>query len=325
MRSAQPADQQDDLLRLTARLYHMDGLSQAEIAEMIGLSRQKVSRILDRAREQGIVRISVEERDPRHRQLEEELRGQFKLNHILVIRTLDGAERASVRQAVGYFAAPIVADWLHSNMIVGVAGSRTLASLVEHIKPQTTARGISFVQLMGNFGAQVSSCDAAELSRRFAEKLNGTYYSLNAPAVAADADSCRAFLSHQDVQTIHGLYGVMEMAFVGIGSLEDSTFIERGVITPDEVSRLVAHGAIGELCGRFFDSQGQACDPGYQERVVGIRLEELQQKPDVVAVTMGRGRAQALYSALKSRVVTSLVIDEDGAQALLDFAGSVDG
>ena len=318
MCSAQAADVQDDVLRLTARLYHLDGLSQAEIAGLIGVSRPKVSRILNRAREKGIVRIWVEEFDPRHRQLEEELRGLFGLNHAVVIRTLNGAERESVRQAVGYFAAPVVAEWLHSNMIVGVAGGRTLASLVEHIRPQTAVRGVSFVQLMGNFGAQVSYCDAVELSRTFAEKFQGTYYTLNAPAIAADVASCRAFLAHQDVQALYGLYDVMQMAFVGIGSLEDSTFIEREVIRADEVRRLIEHGAVGELCGRFFDARGEPCDASYQERVVGIRLEELRQKRDVVAVTMGSGRAAALYSALRSGLVKSLVADEGCARAVLE-------
>jgi len=37
-------------------------------------------------------------------------------------------------------------------------------------------------------------------------------------------------LAHPGVQTLHCLFDKMQMAFVGVGSLKDSTFIERGVI-----------------------------------------------------------------------------------------------
>lgn len=320
MPATQSVERQDDLYRLAARLYHLDGLSQAAIAELIGVSRSKVSRILERAREKGVVRIWVEEFEPRHRQLEADLHGMFNLDRVVIIRTVNSAGRENVRQSVGYFSAPVVAEWLQPNMIVGVAGGRTLASLIGHIQPSTNVRGLSFVQLMGNFGAQANYSDAVELSRTLAERFHGTYYTLNSPAVAADAATCRAFLAHPDVQTLHRMFDTMQMAFVGIGSLKDSTFIEREVIRSAEVQRLIEYGAVGELCGRFFDVHGEPCDASYQERVVGIRLEELRQKRDVVAVTMGAERAVALYSALRSGLVNSLVADEGCAQAVVDYA-----
>jgi deoxyribonucleoside regulator len=307
-----------DLLRMVAQLYYVDNLGQAEIAELAGVSRPKVSRLLTQARQQGIVRISVEEFDPRNRQLEEQLTAALGLHHVLVIRTLGRTETENVRNSVGHFAAQTVVDWIRPNMVVGVAGGRTLASLVQHLQPRTSTRGVTFVQLMGNFGAQVSYCDAMELSRIFADKLQGAYYTLNAPAVAADVAACQAFLMHQDVKAIWALFDRMQIAFVGIGSLQDSNFIERGVVQPVEVSRLIAHGAIGELCGRFFDRAGAPCDPSYQERVVGIRLEELRHKPDVVAVTVGERRSAAIYAALKAGLARSLIIDEKGAEAVLN-------
>jgi len=320
---AGPAEQvETELLRLVAQLYYMDSLGQQEIAELTGVSRPKVSRLLNRARQLGIVRVWVEEFDPRNHQLEEGLCNAFGLNRALVIRTLGRTETESVRNSVGYFAAPFVADWITANTVVGVAGGRTLAGLVQYIQPRTPTPGVSFVQLMGNFGAQVSYCDAVELCRLFAGRFQGPYYTLNSPAVAPDASSCRAFLAHQDVKVIWSLFDAMQLAFVGIGSLEDSSFIERGVVQPAEVSRLLAHGAVGELCGRFFDATGNACDPSYQERVIGIGLEELRNKREVVVVTVGARRAVAIHAALKSGLAKSIVIDEKGAEAVLDLCRS---
>jgi DNA-binding transcriptional regulator LsrR (DeoR family) len=80
-------DESDNLLRLAATLYYRDGLDQGDVADLMGISRSTVSRLLARAREKGIVRISVEHYDPRHHALEEQLQRRFRLNHAIVIRT----------------------------------------------------------------------------------------------------------------------------------------------------------------------------------------------------------------------------------------------
>ena len=47
------------LLVRTAQLYYEQELTQASISQRLGLSRQKVQRLLSKAREQGIVRINI--------------------------------------------------------------------------------------------------------------------------------------------------------------------------------------------------------------------------------------------------------------------------
>ncbi len=310
----------ESLLRLTAKLYYLDGLSQTQIGELLGLSRPKVSRLLTRALNDGIVRISVKEYQPRNSALEALLKTKFKLNNAVVIRIVGASDLESVRGTVGYLAAPFVSEWILPNAIIGLSGSRSLYRVIQHMHPPSETRGAIVVQLMGNIGASVKYFDAIENCRTLAGSFGGVYYTLNAPAITPDVETCHVFMAHQDVRTIWELFGAMQIAFVGIGSLEHSTFIEREVIGSGEVEKLRACGAVGEMCGRFYDRSGQECLPELQEKVIAIRLDELRKVHEVVGVTAGAGRAEAVLAAMRGGLIKSLVIDEVGAQAILDIS-----
>jgi len=169
----------------------------------------------------------------------------------------------------------------------------------------------------------VNNFDAIELCRDLAKLYSGSYFTLNAPALAPDIPSYKTYMAHQDVAAIWDLFGSMQTAFVGLGSLLDSSFIERGVLKPEEVKLLRKSGAVGELCGRFFNRFGQECETEFRDRMVGIHLDELREKRDVVAVTIGKARAEAICAALQGGLIKSLIMDEAGARAVLALAQEI--
>ena len=97
---------------------------------------------------------------------------------------------------------------------------------------------------------------------------------------------------------------------------EKSAFIERGILAEADLRQLPA-GAVGEICGRFYDHDGLECAVDHSRRVISITLDELRQAADVVGVTAGGRRVEAVQATLNSRLVKSLVTDRDGAAALL--------
>ena len=205
-------------------------------------------------------------------------------------------------------------------MILGVAGGRTVAEVAGRMQPVNGAEGFSVVQLMGNIGPSVSHTDAIEISRTAASRFRGIYYTVNAPAFADTAASQRVFLAHPDVRSVWRLFGAMQMAMVGLGTLRDSLFIARGTLRPNDIAELEAQGAVGEICGRFYDRAGQECRTEFSDRVISIGFEELSHCAEVIGVTHGADRAEAIVAALAGRLITSLVIDEDGARAVLATA-----
>jgi DNA-binding transcriptional regulator LsrR (DeoR family) len=311
-----PSQPSRDLLASVARLYYLDDRGQQEIADMLGLSRTKVSRLLSAARELRVVRISVDDYEPRDRELETALARRFGLREAVVVK-VTAATAASVRRTIGYFAAPSMAERVRTAGTVGVAGGRTLRELVEAMRPVGEPRPVAVAQLMGNIGPTPSDIDAQELSRTIARCFGGTFYTLNAPAIVRDRATRDVFLAHQHIELVWRMLESLELAFVGIGSPDDSAFVERGVLDTRTLSDLRRAGAVGEICGRFFDAAGRECATEYQDHVIGIGLDALRATPEVVAVTNGADRAPAVRAALAGGLVHSLVIDDVGAAALL--------
>ena len=310
-----------ETIKLVARLYYIDNLSQSEIARMVSVSQAKVCRLLRLAREQGIVQISVaDEYTARDVELEEALCTTFSLRHAVVIRNLPSVRGGGLPKHVGYFGASALAKMIQPNQVIGLTGSRTLTELVRHLGSFCDPKGLRVVQLMGSIGANINEHDAIELSRKFASSFGGALYSLNSPIFVANSQVCRDFMEMEQVKTIWKLYREMDVALVGIGHLKSSVLIDRGVLGEEDLEQLLELGAIGETCGRFFDANGKECESDYRDRVISIPLEELRRVPLVVGVTVGAERADAVVAAAQSGLIKALIIDEAGARAALEFA-----
>lgn len=233
-----------------------------------------------------------------------------------------GAE--SVWRAVGHFAAPVVAGLIRPRATIGVAGGRTIGELVRALVPVKRVDDVDVVQLMGHIDPTARRADAPEVGRTLAQHVGGPFSAVNAPAFVADRQTCEAFLAHEQIRQVWRRFEIVDLALVGIGTLEDSVFAERGVLDRTDYARLRELGAVGEICGRFFDRDGRECASEYRDRVISIDLDALRQRPEVVAVTNGASRRAAILAALRGRLITSLVIDDAGATALLSPEATVD-
>jgi DNA-binding transcriptional regulator LsrR (DeoR family) len=318
-----PNDYSDDRLRLVARLYYLDGLGQSEVAKFAKVSQAKVSRLLALAKERGIVRISVADYDPRRRELEEQLRSRLGLEHAIVIKSSEGLAGSDLRRAVGHFGAAAVDALLQPRDIVALAGGRTIHELVHHLPP-THAKALTVVQAMGSVDSTVNAFDAQEIGRVMAQRLGGSFLSLNTPAFIPDRRMRDALLELEQVRRVHEQLDRARVALVGLGTLANSVFVERGTIDATMIRELERAGAAGEICGRFIDDAGNECATTWRDRVISVDLDQLRQIPQVIGVVSGTDRSAAILAAIAGRIIKSLVIDELGASALLAAAPSTD-
>jgi DNA-binding transcriptional regulator LsrR (DeoR family) len=314
---AMPNGYSDETLRLAARLYYMDGLGQAEVAQFVRVSQAKVSRLLAMARARGIVRISVAEYEPRDPALERQLQKQFKFSAVAVIKTAAGAAAADARRSVARFGSAFVASLIPPNSIVAIAGGRTMRELVQHL-PEDRERHVTAVQAMGSVDSNVGPVDAFELGRSMARRLGGSFMTINTPAFVPDRKTRDSFLALPQIRAVWQRLNEADVALIGIGTLDNSVFVERGVLSAGDLKKLAACGAVGEICGRFFDRNGRECDSPWRDRVISIELEHLRRTPQVIGMITGADRADAIRAAVKGGLIKSLIIDVPGAQALLD-------
>jgi DNA-binding transcriptional regulator LsrR (DeoR family) len=299
-----------------ARLYYLDGLGQSEVARFARVSQAKVSRLLALARERGIVRITVADYEPRRRDLEEEIRARLGLAEVAVLKGGGSAEPADLRRAVGHFGAPVVDGWLAAHDVVALAGGRTIHELV-HQLPEAGARGLTVVQAMGSVDSSASIYDAQEIGRVLVRRLGGTFLSLNTPAFIPEKRTRDALLELGQVRNVHEHLDRARVALVGLGTLANSVFVERGTLDAAMCADLKRAGAVGEVCGRFFDARGHECPTTWRDRVIGVTLGQLRRIPLVIAIVSGTDRTAAIEAAVRGGLIKALVIDEAGAAALL--------
>ncbi|PTY05153.1 transcriptional regulator [Opitutaceae bacterium EW11] len=311
----------DDHLRLAARLYYIDGLAQNEVARLSKVSQAKVSRLLALARQRGIVRISVADYDPRHPQLEEQLTRKLGLGTAIVIKAIDGLGSTDLRRAVGHFSAAAVDALIKPAATIALAGGRTLHELVNHLAPSQN-RAVTVVQAMGSVDSTVSAFDAQEVGRALAQRLGGSFLALNTPAYMPERRTRDVLLQLEQVRTVRSQLDRADLAFVGLGTLENSVFVERGVLGSAEVAKLRRAGTVGETCGRFFDADGRECATPWRSRVMSVELDQLRHIPQVIGVVSGDDRSAAILAATRGGILKGLVIDETGARTLLAAAGA---
>jgi deoxyribonucleoside regulator len=314
-----PNDYSDDRLRLVARLYYLDGLGQSEVAKFAKVSQAKVSRLLALAKERGIVRITVADYEPRQREIEDQLRACLGLSTVTVVKAGEGLDSEDLRRSVGHFGAAAVDELIEPRSIVALAGGRTIHELVHHL-PSSRIKSLTVVQAMGSVDSNVSVFDAQEVGRVMAHRLGGIFLSLNTPAFIPEKRTRDALLELPQVRSVHENLDRASVALVGLGTLANSVFVERGTLDAAMIRELERAGAVGEVCGRFIDANGDECVTAWRDRVISVQIRQLRKIPEVIGVVSGSDRSAAILAAINGGIIKSLVIDEVGASALLAAA-----
>jgi deoxyribonucleoside regulator len=304
------------LLLQVARLYYEDDLTQKEIAQELGVSRPTVSRLLAQARQEGIVQISVADPFAESEEPGLELARAYGLRQAIVISSEGVTEERLIRR-LGVAAARYLRTSLREGELVGMGWGRTLHAVAEALEAERPL-GIQVLPLIGGMGQVSSSLQVNELARRLAEAFDGTWSPLYAPAFVGDEVTHQSLCQVPDVAAIIQNWPLLETALVGIGHFamhRKQSMLFGDYMQESLVQELAQRGAVGDLCGRFFDAQGQQClvEPG----VISISLGQLRALDHVVAVAGGEEKAAAILGALRGGYLDVLVTDTSAARALL--------
>jgi len=301
-----------------ARLYYEDGLSFLEIGDMLGISRQRCSRLLKKAREIGIVQIKIlDQGENRVPEYEQYFLDHFTLKKVVVVEVFSD-DSELIRKSVGEAGAKLLTSLLRPGMNIGVAYGRTLLNLVHYLKPnRNDISNLSIVQIMGGLSRISADVVATEIPRRLAGALNAQVYYLPAPAFTKDKKTRDAMLSDDTIQAT--LSENLDVALVGIGGVSlDSTLISTGAISAAEFAELKAKGAVGDIAGTYYDIDGNIVDFGGNQRRIAFSLEDLRQCQYVVGVAGGLEKEETILGALRGKLINCLVVDNVTAQKIID-------
>lgn len=298
------------LLRV-ARRYYLDGASQAEISQEVGYSRPTVSRMLQEARERGVVRIEIGHPLERVMHIERALINRFGLQDARVADSGPG-------DPVAKLAADYVSTITSAASVVAVSNGSTISAVVDAFSPLRRPDSC-IVQMIGTLGQENQLLDSPDICRRLAGYFGGTYRIMPAPLVVGSARLATGLRREDSVATAIALGGRADVALLGIGvsNREGSGPIFDGWMTSATARELAAAGAVGHICGHHFDAQGKHVVTDLCRRVMSVPLDRLLDIDRVVAVATGPEKVIAIQGALRGGYANVLVTDVATAQAIL--------
>jgi deoxyribonucleoside regulator len=310
------AREEIQLMVQVARMYYENQLNQEEIARRLNLTRQKVSRLLIAARSQGIIKTVINDPYPGDPYLGEELKSRFKLRSV-VLAMAEGLEGNQLRTGIGLAASEYLRKTIQKDQKIGIGWGRTLFETIVMLR-ESDQRKVNVIPLIGGIGDLSPFFQVNELARRLANAFDGTYRQFYAPAFVEDSITLEKLLKTQEILQAVELWSHLDVAIVGIGHVgfqHISSMFFADHISPRRLAQLEAKGAVGDICARFLDINGNQILPGME--VIGINLTQLKAIPEVIAIAGGIEKVRAVLGALRGGYITTLVTDASTARAIM--------
>ena len=307
------ADISEDMTTRIAWLYYVEGLTQDEVANKVGLNRSRVLRILSAARLDGTVQIRVTTRLSHCVELERALEKRWGLTQAIVLPTPQ--DEAQLRTIIGAEVGAYISQALAANMTIGLGWGKTLSAAVPAIVPRNPD-GIRVLSLLGGL-TRVSDQNPSEFAWRVAARLGAECYMMAGPVFAPDPVTRDALAAHTGMSDIFLRARSLDMAIVSVGDLTPhSVFREYGLLTSEELASLERAGAIGDVLCHFVDADGNIVDHPVNRRVLAVNPLDLRGTRNIILASGGWHKLGVIRAALKLLLPTVLIVDELVAERL---------
>ncbi len=312
----EPRSANDDRVQ-AAWLYHVGRMSQGEVSGRLGISRFKVLRLLAEARDQGLVRVTVEHETARTLALADRIADRFGLTEVQVAPAPPDASDDYARRAVGIVAAGFLARIGRSDapLAIGVGWGRTLLAMALAVTGLRNPR-LGFVSLMGAT-ARNAETSPFDVCTRLAAVTGGAAMFLPAPFLMDSEADCRVILGQRLVRETLAAAAAAPYAIIGLGDCSpDALLATSGILTAADTADLARAGAVADSTGKFFRADGSLADTDLNRRSPSIGMDDLA-RADVTLLAAGGAKARATRAVLRAGIVNRLVADETLARDLL--------
>ena len=305
-----PRDDIEQLIE-ASRLYYELGETQSRVAAALGVTRPQVSRILKRARAEGIVEIRIVDRTSEASPAADELRQRFGLHAVHLAPSLRGPEDIG-RRMIGRLGAEVLRASVREGAIVGIGDGSSISAVADALDEPLVETGATVVPLCGGYWF---TGPAREPFRRVADGLGGTAQGLLAPGVVDDPATKQSLYAHAGVRRILDLWERLDVAAFGIGGPAWSEAAFGGPVC----RQLDDAEAVGELLIAPFDIEGRFVDSDLRERTLAFDARRLDRLPVRIGVAGGAAKVRPILGALRSGALTTLVSDVRTAEAVLEL------
>ena len=287
--------------------YYMEDNTQAQIAEVMGVSRAKVIRLLEEARAQGIVQFSFRKNDSQRVSAEQLLIDRFGLKDAFVVPT--PLDSSAINQSIAQGAAHYVSDHLREDGYLNIGYGDTVSRMLGFLA-KNREESLNVVSLTGGVSYYLPTVGTTAYSMHL--------FLTPSPLVVSSRQVRDALLDEKSLQDVSTMTEYADMSVVGIGAaVEGATVLRNGILNEGELTVLKMQGAVGDVLNHFMDKDGNLIQTEIEDRVISTDLDKLRQLKNVVGVAGGKDKVTAIKAVLNGGYLNVLITDSDTAAELL--------
>ncbi len=310
-----PTSEDDSMTVRAAWLHYHGGLTQAAVAERLGVPSVKAHRLIARAVADGLVKFTVEGEIVQCIELENELRTRFALDMCEVAPDLE--EEGQPFRALGLAGASYLRRQIEGgkHAVIGLGHGRTLAAAVQQLA-RSTVNKVRFVSLTGSVTPDYS-VNPDDVMHTIAERTGALAHIMPVPFFANTVDDREVLLAQRGVREILEMANRSSLKFVGIGTLNTrAQLVTSRMVETRELRAIEEAGGVGEMLGYFFDKHGRVLQTALTARTLSVSFVA-RETSTILAIAGGPEKHKAIHAVLQSRKLSGLITDERTARALL--------
>ena len=303
-----------------AKMYYQADQSQSQIAAKLGISRPTVSRLLQFAREQGLVRIQIVDPVQDVQTLEQALTAAYHVDVHVVPSRSTGADE--LLNAVGQYAARYLETIVKEHDVIGIGWGKTIYAIGSNLQPDTLT-GVEVIQLKGSVSYSTEHTYAYESIDAFANAFHAVPQYLPLPVIFDHQQTKELVEAERHIQYLLELGRKANIAIYSVGTVRSNALVfQLGYLHTNEQAFLQEH-AVGDIFSRYIDENGEIVAPTLNQRTIGIDLDNLRQKDHSILVAAGDAKVPAVRAALLGGYPNCLIIDQHAAAQLLKLAPAI--
>lgn len=313
----------DWIMYRAAELFYIKGIQQKDISRELNISTVTVSRLIQKAKEAGVIHFQITDPYEKILMLSEQVKERYGLKDVIISLYPNPRrpELMDAKQAVALEGAKYLQRRLTGSDIVGIAWGGTMFHLINDLNPCQRSNA-SFVTMHGSIANCDYELDVQTLTARAAMALGGTKYSLLMNGLLSSCETVEQLKKERNIQKIFQLFEKITISVSGIGSFypEPTSLLAReNYITRKEFQSLREQDVRGDIMLRFFDKNGNECENGLKGRTLSIGLDVYKKIKTKILVVSGTEKTGTLHTALKSGFCDILIIDDGLAEAILEY------
>ena len=312
------------LIYKVCSLYYEDDMRQQEVSDYLGISRATVSRMHQKGKESGIVRLEVI--NPvqfSYNKLEKALERKYGLKEVIVVESSALDTKTESVSRMYERAALYLSQFFKDGDWIGVTMGHTLHNIVKTNRAFEKDKKLMFVPIVGGIGqSTIDKVDVQSnrIAQEFSRKFGGTYTQFLSPAVFSEQKAMEYFLKEKSISYIFDDFQKLDTLIMGIGIPQrvESTLVRAGYITGENLEKFARDGMAGDIALHFFDEDGATEKfRAFNDRVAGMPLEMMKKVRNRIGIAGGENRAEAIRGAIKGGFINMLITNIDAAEKLL--------